>query len=186
MMPRVDIVGSYTVNGLGGDQIVREGFGGDVTSEIPGGYNDALGQLFDNEFRDWALGFNFSYPLGNSTADAAHAQAQVDYRRQRAILENQELVIAQEVRVTARLVQSNRKRIDATRAARELAQERLEAEERKFEVGMSTSFMIVQAQRDLAIAAGNELQAVTDYNKSIVAFRRVTGTILDEQQIDVR
>ncbi len=186
MQPRVDVVGSYTVNGLGGDRIFREGFGGEITSEIPGGYNDALSQLFDNEFRDWSLGLNFSYPLGNSAADAAHAQAQLDFRRQRAIVENQELLIAQQVRITARLVQSNRKRIEATRAARELSQERLEAEEKKFEVGMSTSFLIVQAQRDLATAAGNELQAVIDYNKSIVAFRRVTGTILDEQQIDVR
>lgn len=186
MMPRVDIVGSYTVNGLGGDRIFREGFGGEITTEIPGDYEDALSQLFDNEFRDWSVGLNFSYPLGNSAADAAHAQAQVDYRRQRAVVENQELAIAQEVRVTARLVETNRKRIEATRAARELAQERLEAEERKFEVGMSTSFLIVQAQRDLAIAAGNELQAVTDYNKAIVAFRRATGTILDDQEIDVR
>jgi outer membrane protein TolC len=186
MQPRVDVVGSYTVNGLGGDRILREGFGGEITSEIPGGYNDALSQLFDNEFRDWSLGLNFSYPLGNSAADAAHAQAQLDFRRQRAIVENQELLIAQQVRITARLVQSNRKRIEATRVARELSQERLEAEEKKFEVGMSTSFLIVQAQRDLATAAGNELQAVIDYNKSIVAFRRVTGTILDEQQIDVR
>lgn len=186
MQPRVDVVGSYTVNGLGGDRILREGFGGEITSEIPGGYNDALSQLFDNEFRDWSLGLNFSYPLGNSAADAAHAQAQLDFRRQRAIVENQELLIAQQVRITARLIQSNRKRIEATRAARELSQERLEAEEKKFEVGMSTSFLIVQAQRDLATAAGNELQAVIDYNKSIVAFRRVTGTILDEQQIDVR
>jgi outer membrane protein TolC len=101
-------------------------------------------------------------------------------------VENQELTVAQEVRVTARLIETNRKRIDATQAARELAQERLAAEERKFEVGMSTSFLIVQAQRDLAIAAGNELQAITDYNKSIIAYRRVTGTILDDQQIDVR
>ena len=186
MQPRVDLVGSYIVTGLGGDRILREGFGGDITSEIPGGYNDAFGQLFDNEFRDWSIGLNFSYPLGNSAADAAHAQAQLDYRRQRAIVENQEFIIAQEVRVTARLIQTNRKRIEATRAARELMQERLEAEEKKFEVGMSTSFLIVQAQRDLAIAAGNELQAITDYNKSIVAYRRVTGTILDEQQIDVR
>ena len=186
MQPRVDLVASYTLNGLGGDRILREGLGGEITQEIPGGYNDAFSQLFDNQYRDWALGVNFSYPLGNSAADAAHAQAQVDYRRQRAMVENQELAIAQEVRLTARLIDTNRKRIDATRAARQFQQGRLDAEQRKFEVGMSTSFLVVQAQRDLAVAAGNELQAVTDYNKSIVAFRRVTGTILDERQIDVR
>ena len=63
---------------------------------------------------------------------------------------------------------------------------RLEAEQKKFEVGMSTSFLIVQAQRDLAVAAGEYLQSVIDYNKSIVAYRRVTGTILEKHQISVR
>jgi outer membrane protein len=186
MLPRVDLVGSYALAGLGGDRIVRSGLGGDVTQEIPGGYNDALDQLFAGDYPNWTLGLNFSYPIGNSSADAAHAQAQVDYRRQRAVVENQEISIAQQVRVTARLVETGRKAIDATRAARELAQQRLEAEQKKFEVGMSTSFLIVQAQRDLAVAAGNELQAVTNYNKSVVAYRRVTGTILDDQNIEVR
>ena len=186
-LPQVDLVGSYTLTGLGGDQILREGFGGeDVVDLIPGGYSDSLDQLFSNEFRDWTLGLVFSYPLFNSSADAAHAQAQADYRRQRAVLESQELVVAQEVRITARLVQTNRKRIESNRVAQELMFRRLEAEQKKFEVGMSTSFLIVQAQRDLAVAAGEYLQSVIDYNKSIVAYRRVTGTILEKHQISVR
>ncbi len=185
-LPRVDLIGSYALNGLGGDEIIRDAFGGGIIDEIPGGYNDSLEQLFSNEFRDWSLGLIFSYPLGNSSADAAHAQAQADYRRQRAVLESQELVIAQQVRITARLVQTNRKRIESNRVARELMFRRMEAEQKKFEVGMSTSFLIVQAQRDLAVAAGEYLQSVIDYNKSIVAFRRVTGTILDKHQINVR
>ena len=186
-LPQVDLVGSYTLNGLGGDQIIRDqGFGGGIIEEISGGYNDTLKQLFSNEFRDWSLGLVFSYPLGNSSADAAHAQAQADYRRQRAVFESQELVIAQQVRITSRLVQTNRKRIESNRVAQELMLRRMEAEQKKFEVGMSTNFLIVQAQRDLAVAAGEYLQSVLDYNKSIVAYRRVTGTILDKHQINVR
>ena len=185
-LPRVDLVGSYAFNGLGGDQIIRDGFGGGIVEEIPGGYNDALDQVFNNEFRDWTLGLVFSYPFGNSSADAAHAQAQAEYRRQRAILDSQELVIAQQVRITARLVQTNRKRIESNRVAQELMLRRLEAEQKKFQVGMSTSFLIVQAQRDLAVTAGEYLKSVIDYNKSIVAYRRVTGTILDKHQISVR
>ena len=185
-LPQVDILGSYRLTGLGGDQILREGFGGGIVEEIPGGYNDSLSQVFSNEFRDWTLGLVFSYPLGNSSADAAHAQAQADYRRQRAMLESQELVIAQQVRITARFVQTNRKRIESNRVAQELMLRRLEAEQKKFQVGMSTSFLIVQAQRDLAVAAGQYLQSVIDYNKSIVAYRRVTGTILEKHQISVR
>ena len=110
----------------------------------------------------------------------------MEYRRQRASIESQELVIAQEVRVAARAVDTNRKRIETTRVARELAEERLEAEEKKFEVGMSTSFFIVQAQRDLTEAAANELRALIDYNKALVEFERARGTVLDRDNITVR
>ncbi|MFQ5793010.1 MAG: TolC family protein, partial [Acidobacteriota bacterium] len=186
VLPQVDLVGSLTFNGLGGDQIVRQGFAGEILREIPGGYSDALDQVFGGDFRDWTVALNVSYPLGNSAADAAYAQARVAYRQQRAQINSQELLIAQEVRQAARQVETNRKRIDATRVARELAQRRLEAEEKKFEVGMSTSFLIVQAQRDLAQAEANELRAVIDYNKALVAFERARGTLLDKSNISVR
>lgn len=107
-------------------------------------------------------------------------------RQQRARIDSNQLFVSQEVRRTARSVDTNRKRIDATRVARELATKRLEAEQKKFEVGMSTSFLIVQAQRDLAQAAANELQALIDYNKAIVAFERARGTILDRANVSVR
>jgi outer membrane protein TolC len=145
-----------------------------------------LEQAFSSDFRDWSVGLNFAYPIGNSSADAAHAQAQVDARQQRAAIENQELRITQEVRQAARSVETNRKRIDATRVARELMLRRLEAEQKKFEVGMSTSFLIVQAQRDLTEAEANELRALLDYARALVALERVKGTILDEPGITVR
>ena len=186
MQPQVDVVGSVTLNGIGGRQLVREGFAGEPSVIIPGGYGDAIDQLFGGDYRDWNLGFEFSYPLGNSQAAALNAQAKVAARQQQARIDSAELGIAQEVRQAARSVQTNRKRIDATRVARELAVRRLDAEQKKFEVGMSTSFMIVQAQRDLAQAEANELRALIDYVKAIAAFERVRGTILDRANIDVR
>jgi outer membrane protein TolC len=186
LLPQVDVVGSVAFNGLGGDQIVRAELGGEEFETIPGGYSDALEQLFGGGFRDWSLGLNVSYPLGNSTADAAHARAQVQFRQQRAATESLQLLVAQQVRVSARMVETNQKRMEATRVARELAERRLDAEEKKFEVGMSTSFLIVQAQRDLASADANELRAMIDYNKALVAFERARGTLLDELNISVR
>jgi outer membrane protein TolC len=182
----VDLVGSLAFNGLGGTEFIREGFAGEITGEVPGGYTDAVDQLFGGDFRDWSVGLRLSYPLGHSTESAQHAQAQVEYRQQRASIDNQELIIAQEVRMAARAVDTNRKRIETTRVARELAEERLEAEEKKFEVGMSTSFFIVQAQRDLTEAAANELRALIDYNKALVEFERARGTVLDRDNITVR
>jgi outer membrane protein TolC len=185
MLPQLDLVGSFALSGIGGDRIQRTGLSGDVTDVIPGGYGDALDTLFGGDYRDWSVGFNVSYPLGNSQAEAQHAQAQVAARQQRARIDSNQLLISQDVRRTARSVDTNRKRIDATRVARELATKRLEAEQKKFEVGMSTSFLIVQAQRDLAQAAANELQALIDYNKAIVAFERARGTILDRANVSV-
>jgi outer membrane protein TolC len=186
ILPQLDLVGSFALSGIGGDQIQRTGLSGDISNIIPGGYGDALDTLFGGDFRDWSLGLNVSYPIGNSTAEAQHAQAQVSARQQRAQIDSNEILIAQAVRQTARSVDTGRKRIDATRVARELAAKRLEAEQKKFEVGMSTSFLIVQAQRDLAQAAANELRALIDYNKAIVLFERARGTILERANVAVR
>lgn len=186
LMPQLDVVGSLAFNGIGGTQLVREDFAGTPSLIIPGGYGDAIDQVFGGDFRDWSVGLNVSYPLGNSQAEARYAQAQVSARQQQALISSNELLIAQEVRQAARAVETNRKRIDATRVARELSQRRLEAEQKKFEVGMSTSFLIVQAQRDLSQAAANELRALIDYVKAIAAFERAKGTILDRSDIAVR
>jgi outer membrane protein len=81
--------------------------------------------------------------------------------------------VTQQVRDAARQLVANSKRVNATSAARVLAERRLEAEEKKFEAGMSTSFEVFQAQRDLSQARSNELRAVLDYNKSQVDFETV-------------
>ena len=76
----------------------------------------------------------------------------------------------QQVRDAAWKIEMNAKRIETTRAARELAEQRLDAEQKRFEVGMSTSFLVIQAQRDLAQAKTNELSAVLAYDLSLVDF----------------
>ncbi len=186
LMPQLDVVGSLAFNGIGGTQLVREDFAGTPSLIIPGGYGDAINQVFGGDFRDWSIGLNVSYPLGNSQAQAQHAQAQIAARQQRALISSNEILIAQEVRRAAGAVETNRKRIDATRVARDLSQRRLEAEQKKFEVGMSTSFLIVQAQRDLSLAAASELRALIDFVKAIAALERAKGTILDRSNVAVR
>jgi outer membrane protein TolC len=115
---------------------------------------------------------NISYNLGGSAADAQHARARVQRSQASTRLRALELTVATEVTNAALSVQSNLKRVEAARAARELAQKRLEAEQSKFEVGMSTNFFVVQAQRDLATAENSELSALADYRKSLVTFER--------------
>ncbi len=185
-LPQVDLVGLIQLTGVGGTELVREGFFGQAVQTIPGGYADALSQMGGLDYRDWQLGLSFSYPIGPNQAHASHAQAQTDLNRQREAIRQQEVQIAQEVRSAVRQVQTNRRRIDASRVARELEEQRLDAEQKKFEVGMTTSYFIVQSQRDLAQARANELQAIIDYNKAIVAVERAQGTLTDRSRVTVR
>ncbi len=185
-LPQVDLVGLVQLTGIGGTQFVREGFFGAPVETIPGGYGDALSQLGGLDYRDWQVGLSLSYPIGPNQAHANHAQAQTDLNRQRETIRQQEVLITQEVRAAVRQVQTNRRRIEASRVARELEEERLDAEQKKFEVGMTTSYFIVQSQRDLAQARANELQAVIDYKKAIVAVERAQGTLAERSRVTVR
>ena len=94
-----------------------------------------------------------------------------------------ELQVATEVTTIASQIVSNRERVDAATVARELAEKRLEAEQSKFEVGMSTNFFVVQAQRDLFDAQLTELRARLDYSKSLVDFDRVQQSSLSRPSL---
>jgi outer membrane protein TolC len=96
-----------------------------------------------------------------------------------------ELQVATDVTNAAVTAQSNVDRVQAAQAARELAQKQLEAEQSKFEVGMSTNFFVVQAQRDLADAQNTELRAVLNYRKSLVDLERLQQTTLQNLNITV-
>jgi outer membrane protein TolC len=132
-----------------------------------------LGDIFTNDFPSWTLSLNLSYPLGASEADASLARARLQYSRAKTQLQNLQLQVATEVRGVARQVQTNQKRVLSTRASRQFAERRLEAEERKVAAGTSTSFFVFQAQRDLSQARTAELRAVLDYNRSLVDLETV-------------
>jgi outer membrane protein TolC len=172
-LPALDMLASYGSQGIGGTQLIREGgIGSGITGSIPGGFLDALSVLGNRDYPNWNLQLNVSYPIGGSQAEAQHARARV--QRQQAVtrLRALEVQAAAEVANAALTVQSNLKRVEAARAARELAAKQLEAEQSKFEVGISTNFFVVQAQRDLANAQNVELRALADYRKSLVTFER--------------
>ena len=111
-----------------------------------------------------------SIPLGNSSQDVNLARARLQNRQALKQLDSSRIRVATEVRQAGRQVTTNGKRVDATRASRALAEKRLEAEEKKFQAGMTTNFFVLQAQRDLNQARNNELQALIDYLKSVVDY----------------
>jgi len=172
-LPEVNAIASYASQGIGGTSFRRDSLGGSIIDTIPGGFTDALNLLTNRAYPNWNLQLNVSYNLFGSQADAQHARARVQRNQSQARLRALELQVATEVTNAALAVQSNLKRVEAAIAARELAEKRLEAEQSKFEVGMSTNFFVVQAQRDLRDAQNVELRTLADYRKSLVIFERV-------------
>ena len=188
MRPQADLLATYGVVGLGGTQLIKAP-GASVNSApvdfIPGGYMDALSPLFRNNFPRWTVQLNFSYPLGVSAQEANVARARVQMNQIQAQTKQIELQVATDVTNATLTAQSNTERVQAAQAARELAQKQLEAEQSKFEVGMSTNFNVIQAQRDLATAQNNELQAILNYRKSLVELERLQQTTLQNLNITV-
>ncbi len=178
-MPDINVQVNYSATAAGGTELIREGlFGGDVVDTIDTSFGSVLGSVFANDFPTWTLGLTISYPIGGSSADANLARSRLERTQTEARIRSVELQAAAEVRSVGRSVNTNLKRVDATRAARQLAEERLEAEQKKFAVGMSTSFLVFQAQRDLANARNGELRAILDYNRALVDFEAVQETSL--------
>jgi outer membrane protein len=173
LLPALNVVAGYGTAGIGGTFIERQGFGGPIINTLPGGYGDALSDVFGRTYPTWNLALNLSYPVLNRQGGASSARARVERDQQAASVHRMELNIVQEVRAAGRGVETNYKLVESSRAARVLQEQRLDAETKKFAAGMSTNFFVTQAQRDLALAEVLELQAIANYRKSLVNFERV-------------
>ena len=188
MLPQADLSARYGLVGLGGTQLTNctgNGVNQICTGRIPGGYGDALGTLFNNNYPTWNVQLNVSYPLGTSQAEANVARARIQQNQVEAQLKQIELQIATDITNAATQMMNNVERVQAAQAAREFAQRQLEAEQSKFEVGMSTNYFVVQAQRDLATAQNNELSAILAYRRSQVELERLQQTSLSNSGITI-
>jgi len=176
-LPAIDVTTSYNVIGLGGTQSVFNYEAGVIPAPIIGSsqrsFNDALRDVFGNNFKTWSVRVDFSYPIGTSGADAGLAQARVQQQQQVTTLRNLELQVTAAVRDAGRQVETSLKRVDATRKAREFAERRYEAEQKRMTVGLSTTFQLFQAQRDLSSQQFAELNALIAYNRALVNFEAV-------------
>jgi outer membrane protein TolC len=173
-LPDVRLETSYRGSGLGGTQYLRGGgFPGVVTGTRNRGFGDSLGQVFSNDYPTWSVGLTVSYPLGRSFEAASMARAEVERRQVLQRIASLRIETAETVRRAARQIQSTAERIDAARAGETLAQQRLLSEQRRFEVGLSTTFLVTQAQRDLLEAQVNLLQTTLDYESALVNFEAV-------------
>ncbi|MDW7761810.1 MAG: TolC family protein [Acidobacteriota bacterium] len=179
LFPDLRLQASYWSPGISGDQILYEGgnaLTGAVIGIVPGGSSDALRDAVNFRYKNWSVGLSLSFPLNNILTRALYKQNKLGLEQARIRLQNSEQRAFLEIRNAVRTAEANYLRISAYRAARELAQRKLEAEEEKFKVGLSTNYFILQYQRDLASAQIMELRALVDYSISLANLDRVQGT----------
>jgi outer membrane protein TolC len=179
ILPRLDLSGSYGLTGLGarGENVLPDG-----TVETLG-YRDALSNIFDRNYPAWSVGVVLSIPIFNRTAryNAAVASSDLELSRTNLALLEQNLWV--EVRAAARAVDTALRSIEAAKKSRELAERNLDAEKKKFENGMSTTFQVSSIQNDLTNARAIELQAYAAYLKSRTGWHKAIGDLLDWKNV---
>ncbi len=158
-LPKLDLVARGNLNSFGKDA------------------GESLSDLSEITGYQWVFGLQFEYPLGNRAAKNNVTRRKLELRqalvRQRLV----KLIIVREVRQAIRGIETASKRVEVTRAASRLAQTQLEAEQEKFRLGLSTSFRVLEFQRDLTDARSSEIQALSDYNVELGRLDLRTGKL---------
>jgi len=168
MLPNLSFQGTSGMAGLGGN-------GGDMVN-----------RNFSGDFYNYGAGLVLSYPLGNRSATSQYNKRQLEGQNARSSLQSVRQQVIVSVREAVRRVQTDFKRIETTRSARIMAEKQLQAERERLNVGLSTTRFVLDFQRDLATAQGNELRAVVDYNKSLSNLARNKGTTLERYSIQLQ
>ena len=144
-----------------------------------------MSQVFGNDFPSYTFGVRLGLPILNIGAKAEARRAELDVDLAKTLEEQTRQNIAVQVRKAVRDIDTAAKEITASRTAREAAEQNVEAERRRYENGMSTNFQVLQIQQQLAGARASEIQALVAYNKSVAAYHRAVGDLLDVANIRV-
>jgi len=187
-LPALNLTASYYSPGLSGDRLVylnNNPLTGVVVNVIPGPRSKSLKDAFGFNFSNWSVGLTLNVPLSNMISRASLAQARLNLEQAQLSLKQQEQQAILEVKTALRNLQANLKRVQAYRAASELQEQKLAAEEEKLKVGQSTNYTVLMYQRDLANARSAELKAIIDYNVSRANLERALGLSLKNRNMKV-
>ncbi len=195
MLPNLSLIGNLTNNALAGQvNPLNPAFGANCQAtglcETPvtyyvGGPGTALSQLFRHNFPSYSLEAQLSIPLRNRSAQADYILDSLNLRTQE--LQHQRLLnqIGVDVRNALIAVQQAAASYHASVEARVLQVQTLDAEQKKYALGASTIFLVIQSQRDLAQARSNEVAAISAYAKAKVQLDNSLGTVLDTYNVSI-
>ncbi len=191
LLPSLDLFAYYGGSGLGGaqnpvnlcanepPQLRNLGFCTSGSGVSPISYSTGLNELVNSAAPDKGIGLTLNIPLRNRQAQATQVRAELEYRQAQMLLQQIENRVRIEVRNAQFSLQQNRASVQAAQAAVRLARQSLDAEQKKLNLGASTSTLVLQNQSGLATAESNLVSAMANYEKSHVELDRATGLLLD-------
>ena len=187
-LPQLDLVAGYGKSGLSGKTFLTDPNGQLVQPpQVLSNTNwfNAADQLFTDNFKNWRVGFVFSYPIFNRTARGARGVAEFNLETEKANLTVLEQNVVQNVRNAHRVIDTASRQIDAAAKGRELAERNLDAARKKYDNGMTTSFEVSQIQVQLSDAQSRELNALAIYRKAVSAYHSAIADILDWKGVKI-
>ena len=187
LRPNLMLNANYSAQGRGGNFFERTLLGsGSTSSVVPGGFPDALDQLFQFRFPTYGFGFTLQIPIRNRRAAANLADARIQKRRDLYALRSAEQQVREEVLNAVAGVEQSKAGILQATVARDFAQKRLDAEQKKYDLGVTTAFLVLDSQTKLVDAEADLLAQVIAYRRSMLNLLRSTGDLLETRGVVLR
>jgi outer membrane protein TolC len=179
-LPDLSLTGTYTAQGRGGN-IYNNGF-----LVAPGGFNDSMSQMFGFGYPVYGFGLSLRLPIRNRQASADMADAIVSKKRDMLTVRNVRQQVRLDILQAVSQVESSKASVKLAQVALDFAQKRLDAEQKKYELGTSQIYFVLQAQQDLVTAQNTLVQNSVQYRRNLLNLSRREGTLLDERGVVIQ
>jgi len=180
LLPDLELIGNYQSNGVGGNQITT------ASVIVPGGFGDALSQLFHFSYPTYGVTLQLNLPVHNRAARAALGTASVARRNDLYQIRRQEQTVRLDVLNSVHQLEEAKLSLEAAKIARGLAQKTLESEQRKYELGAGQIFLVLEAQTELTQAEVSLVQSEVSYQLSLTAVDHATGRLLEKHRVEIK
>ena len=184
LKPTLNAFAELTNNGLTG-ALTPLGAAVPGVDYLSGGYGNLLAQIFRRNYPNYSAGISLNIPLRNRAAQSDYATSEIEIQQDELSLQKETNQIRVDVQNAIIGLQQARARYDAAVQGRKLSEETMTGDRRKLDLGASTSYQVVQDQRDLATAQSSEAQAMANYTHAQIALDQALGRTLDVNHISL-
>jgi outer membrane protein TolC len=184
LKPTLQAFAELTNNGLSGDLTALGALEPGV-AYLAGGYGNLLAQIARRNYPNYSAGFSLNIPLRNRAAQSDYVTSVLELRQNQLNLQKSTNQVLVDVQNAVIGLQQARARYDAAVKSRELQDQTLAADQRRYSLGAATAFQVIQDQRDLATTLSGEVQAMANYTHARIAFDQALGRTLEVNHVSI-